>query len=175
MENLSLIVLILLSLVGYSAGAVSKAGRFVEVKPQIIDLILVVFIWTGAIYSRINLSLNKWILILIWLIIGIIIGRLVIFLRKLSKTKLLRNKEQKKVPRNLYIKLLENWKNFSNRMASFQSRIILSMFFFVFVLPFALAVKWLSDPLNIKHQSNESHWLPRKEIKIDLEQFRRQF
>jgi len=69
METISFIVLILLSLVGYSAGAVGKAGKFVELKPRVIDLILVVLIWIGAIYSRVTFDLNKWLLILMWIIL----------------------------------------------------------------------------------------------------------
>lgn len=48
MELISFIALILLSLVGYCAGAVSKAGKYVELKPQIIDLMLVTVIWPGC-------------------------------------------------------------------------------------------------------------------------------
>ena len=45
MDTLSFIALILLSLVGYSGGATGKAGKFADLKLQIIDLILVVIIW----------------------------------------------------------------------------------------------------------------------------------
>lgn len=175
METFSFIALILLSLVGYSVGAVGKAGKFVELKPQIIDLILVVLIWAGVIYSRINLNLNKWILIITWIILGIITGMLAMLPRNLSETKLPNNRVLKRASKNLHVKLLQNCKNFSNRIGSFQSRIIISLFFFTFVSPFALALKIFSDPLKIKHQSRESHWLPKKEINADLDQFRRQF
>lgn len=175
MEPFSFIALLLLSLVGYSVGAVGKAGKFVELKPQIIDLILVVLIWAGAIYSRINLNLNKWILIIIWIILGIITGMLAMLPRHLSEAKLSNNRVLKRASKNLHVKLLQNCKNFSNRTGSFQSRIIISLFFFTFVSPFALALKIFSDPLKIKHQSRESHWLPKKEINADLDQFRRQF
>lgn len=175
METTSLIVLIILPFVGYSGGAVGKAGKFVDLKPQIIDLILVVIIWAGAIYSRITFDLNKWLLILMWIILSIIIGVLAILFRKLSEENSSRNKELEKVPTNLLKNLWQSWENFSKRMGSFQSRIILSMFYFIFVSPFALAVKMFSDPLRIKHQSSKSHWLPKKEIKNELEQYRRQF
>jgi len=175
METFSFIALILLSLVGYSVGAVGKAGKFVELKPQIIDLILVVLIWAGVIYSRINLNLNKWILIIIWIILGIITGMLAMLPRNLSEAKLPNNRVLKRASKNLHVKLLQNCKNFSNRIGSFQSRIIISLFFFTFVSPFALALKIFSDPLKIKHQRRESHWLPKKEINADLDQFRRQF
>ena len=103
------------------------------------------------------------------------IGRLVILFRKLTEEKSSSNKEVEKVPTNLLKNLWQSWKNFSKRMGSFQSRIMLSLFFFIFVSPFALAVKIFSDPLKIKHKSSKSHWLPKKEIKYDLEQYRRQF
>ena len=175
METISFIVLILLSLVGYSGGAAGKAGKFAELKPQIIDLVLVVLIWAGAITSRIILDLNKWLLILIWIFIGIIIGILATWPRKLSREKTPILKEIKETSKNPIKNLWQNWKDFSKRMGSFQSKIILSFFFFIFVSPFALAVKVFSDPLRIKHPGSQSHWLPKKEIKTDLEQYKRQF
>ncbi len=175
METLSFIVLILLSLVGYSAGAVSRSGKFVELKPQIIDLILVVIIWIGAITSRVILGLNKWLLILIWVVLAIIIGILAVWPRRLSEEKTPSTKRLKGTSINPIKKLWQSWENFSKRMGGFQSRIILSLFYFIFVMPFALGVRIFSDPLNIKHQSSKSHWLPKKEIKTDLEQYRRQF
>jgi hypothetical protein len=36
-------------------------------------------------------------------------------------------------------------------------------------------VKAFSDPLGIKKYSKISHWLPKKDIGSDLEQYRRQF
>ena len=175
MKTLSFIVLIFSSLVGYSAGAAGKAGKFADLKPRIIDLILVVIIWTGAIYSRISFDLDKWFLILIWAILSIITGVLAVSLRKLPEEKSSSNKEPTRKPTNLFKKLWHSWKDFSQRMGSFQSRILLSLFFFIFISPFALAVKVFSDPLNIKNNTKKSQWLPKKEIKDELEQYRRQF
>jgi len=175
MEIISFIVLILLSLIGYSAGAVSRSGKFVELKPQIFDLILVVTIWIRAITSRIILGLNKWFLILIWVILSIIIGILAVWPRRLSEEKAPRTKKIKGTSKNPLKKLWQSWENFSKRRGNFQSRIIFSLFFFILVSPFALTVKMFSDPLNLKHQSSKSHWLFKKEIKNDLEQYKRQF
>jgi len=175
METLSFIVLILLSLVGYSGGASAKAGKLADIKPQIVDLIIVLLIWAGAIYSRIAFDLNKWLLILIWVVLSATIGVIAIFFRKPTKEKSSAKNLPEKLPKNPIKKLWQIWENFSKRMGSFQSRIILSLFFFIFVSPFALAVKIFSDPLNIKHQSSKSHWLPKKEINADLEQSKMQF
>ena len=175
METLSFIVLLLLSLVAYSGGAVGKAGKYIDLKPQIFDLVLVLFIWAGAIYSRIALDLNKWLMILIWVILSAIIGSLTILLRKQTRDKSPYNEETEKLPSNPFKKIWESWKNFSLRMGSFQSRVMLSLFFFVFVSPFGLAVKIFSDPLRIKHHSSKSHWIPKKEIETDIDQYRKQF
>ena len=104
METLLFIVLILLSLVGYFGGAVAEAGKFVDLKPQIIDVVLVSIIWAGAIYSRITFDLNKWLLILIWVILSIISGVLATLFRKLPEEKSLNKKEHAKVPTNLFKK-----------------------------------------------------------------------
>jgi len=175
MELISFIILIILCLVGYSGGAVGKARKFEDLKPQIIDLILVVIIWIGAITSRVILGLNKCLLILVWITLGIIIGILAIWSRKLSEEKAPTTKKLKGTSKNPIKKLWQSWKNFSKKMGSFQNRIIFSLFYFIFVTPFALAVKMFSEPLKIKHQSSKSHWLSKKEIKNDLEEYRRQF
>lgn len=175
MEVLSFVVLILLSLVTYSAGAVSQAGLLLDLKPQIIDLILVVMIWAGAIYSRITLDLNNWLLLVVWIIVSFTIGSLLTLARKVHMSKSLK-REDSEITSNGPIKnLWQRWKDFSKRMGSFQSKIILSLFFFLLVSPFALAVKIFSDPLRIKPKSEKSHWLVKKEIQSDLEHFRRQF
>ena len=87
MEIISFVVLILLSLVGYSIGAVGKAGKSVQLKPQVIDLILISCIWTGAILSRIALDLNKWFVVLVWIMLSILIAITAVWRRKLPKEK----------------------------------------------------------------------------------------
>lgn len=166
METLSYIALILLSLVGYSGGVAGKAGRSVDIKPQLIDLILVLLLWAGAIFSRIILDLNKWLMILIWVFIGGLIGILSVLPRKLQKQA-----QQKKKSKNLWTK----WKEFSQKMGSFQSKIILSLFFFIFITPFALGVKLFSDPLRIKQSSTPTYWVPKKTAKNNMEEYRKQF
>ena len=175
METISYIVLILLSLLGYSAGAVAKAGKHREVKPQLFDLGMVVLIWAGAIYSRTTLDLNKWLLILLWVVAGGIIGALVTWPRRLA-TKAAADREKSQGLTGPFIKRLwGKWKSFSKRMGSFQSRVILSFFFFFIVTPFALGVKIFADPLNTKSHNRKTHWLSRKQPAKSEETYRRQF
>jgi hypothetical protein len=60
-------------------------------------------------------------------------------------------------------------------MGAFQSRIIISFFYFLIASPFALAVKIFSDPLKLKHRESASYWNLKTGKKVDLEQSRRQF
>jgi len=175
METFSYIALILLSLVGYSGGVVGKAGKSRDVKPQLIDLVLVLFIWTGAIFSRIALDLNKWLMILIWIFIGSLIGIMSVLLRKLPKKTTQKKTEIEQYSKGKLRSLWTKWKAFSQKMGSFQSKTILSLFFFLFVTPFALGVKLFSDPLRIKLPSSSTYWLSKKEPKNNLEEYRRQF
>jgi len=180
MEVLSYIVLILFSLVGYAAGAVSKAGKSVQPKPEIIDLILVAVIWAGAIYSRMAVEADKWLLILVWVMLSAVIGVLAVWPRKslpeiASIEKTPGKKEAKQTSKNPVKKLWRAYQDFFIRVGAFQSGIVLSIIFFILISPFALGVKIFSDPLRLKHQDEESNWLPRISAKPDLEQSRRQF
>jgi hypothetical protein len=44
----------------------------------------------------------------------------------------------------------ELWKRFARKIGDFQARVLLILFYFVVLGPFALAVRWASDPLAIK-------------------------
>jgi hypothetical protein len=175
MDVISFIVLILLSLVGFSAGAVAKAGKSVQLKPQISDLILITVIWAGAIYSRIVLDINRWLVIILWLILSGSIGTFSVWLRQVPAEKDLSEKEPLKIAKNFLQGLWQSWRSFSIRMGNFQSRIVLSLFFFTIVTPFALTLKTFSDPLRIGYRGSESNWLPRMQSENNLERFKRQF
>ncbi len=50
------------------------------------------------------------------------------------------------------------WKGVAHKIANFQARLILTLFYFVVVTPFALRVKLFSDPLQL---SASKGWLSR--------------
>jgi hypothetical protein len=153
---------------------VSKAGRGRELKPQIIDLLLIIIIWGGAVYSRLVLDINKWLLILIWLILSFFIGILAVWPRKLVTIKPSGGQIQGNIPQNIFKKLWHSWVGFSRKLGEFQSRLIMSMLFFILVSPLAPFVKIFSDPLRTKKFTKNSYWLPRAKSETDLEHFRRQ-
>ena len=52
------------------------------------------------------------------------------------------------------------WKPVAHRLANFQARVVLSLFYFVVLAPFALGMKLTADPLRQRPQA-VSAWLPR--------------
>jgi len=174
MEVISCIVIILLCMFGYSTGAVIKAGHGRELKPQIIDMLLIIVIWAIAIYSALVLNMHRWLLVLTWLILSVFIGILSIWPRKLSVVKPLATQVHKDTSRKILTKAWRGWGNFSKQIGGFQSRLILSLLYFILASLLALFVKIFSDPLRIKGSTKDSYWLPKAKGENSLEQFRRQ-
>ncbi len=180
MEIIAFIILILLSQLGYSIGAVAKAGKSAELKPQIIDLLLLLAIWASGIYFGLTINFSNWFMILIWLCLGIITGVVAVLPRKLNTKTVpqkaigtVENKDNKSM--NLFKRLWNNYKEFMTRVGRFQTAVSLAFFFFIVATPIALAVKMTSDPLGLKYHDNKTQWLDRIETKADLEQSKRQF
>jgi len=175
-EALSYIVLVLLSLVGYSGGAAGRAGKNTDLKPIVLDLILVVLIWSAAIYSRLTLNFNKWLMILVWVAVSAVVGIVAVTLRRLPRAIQSEQEDTEEVPSTFFKRVWHRWRSFSKRMGSFQSRILLSLFFFIVVSPAAVFIRALGDPLRIKKaKATESYWLTKTESSTELEDYRRQF
>jgi hypothetical protein len=68
----------------------------------------------------------------------------------------------------------EAWKSVARKISNFQARILLTLFYFLIVLPFALALRWISDPLAIKPRTPRG-WRPKVSEATDLESARRQY
>ena len=58
--------------------------------------------------------------------------------------------------------LWELWKRAAKTIGDFQARVLLTLFYFVILAPFALAVRWGSDPLALKAGAPRG-WHPRGE------------
>ena len=174
METLSFIVLILLTILAYSGGSASAAGKHTESRPQALDLLLVLVLVAAAVYSRLTFGLNRWLLILIWVSISALVALAAGRLRKTSEGGPPFKGSFEGPPGRGLKGLWQRWSEFSKRMGAFQSRILLSLVFFLLVSPFALAVRVFSDPLGLKPRPEGSYWLPKKEDVADLESYRRQ-
>ena len=59
---------------------------------------------------------------------------------------------------NLIKKFWEKWQIFGHKVGNFQARLILSLFYFIVICPFAAVVKFGSKPLRLRI-SNGSNWL----------------
>jgi len=67
------------------------------------------------------------------------------------------------------------WRRIGRIVADAQARLVLTAFFFTIVAPFALAVRWATDPLALRPRGRRG-WRPRAEAPgTPLERARRQF
>jgi hypothetical protein len=72
-------------------------------------------------------------------------------------------------------RLWVGWKSIAHKIGTFQSRVLLTGFYFLILAPFGLGVRLLSDPLRLKRQ-HHSHWLGKENATADSrEHARRQF
>jgi hypothetical protein len=75
-------------------------------------------------------------------------------------------------------KLWSHWLVLARKIGQFQSRIILTLFYFVLVTPFALITRLFTDPLHIRRRSldgAQSGWVERKTRDVDLAASQKQF
>jgi hypothetical protein len=172
MEALSIIALILITLAAYSAGVALGTGKGAESKPGIADILIMLALWTAALASRSVFHFGKWLSIPIWLVLGLAAGGLAGLVRRPVAKK---PAEPDPVPAGgAWTRAWGRWKAFSLRMGSFQSRIILSLIYFIFILPFGLGVRLFSDPMLIRKKKVPSYWLPKREFPATLDEFKRQ-
>jgi len=65
---------------------------------------------------------------------------------------------QMSLPRRIW----EGWKKIARKIGDFNARVILTVFYLVLLMPFAIVVKLFTDPLEIKKNARTG-WLPREE------------
>lgn len=71
--------------------------------------------------------------------------------------------------------LWSRWKVLAQKIGTFQSKILFSLFYFLVMPPFAVIVKLFSDPLGLK-KSSSAKWHPKEARQNDfLKESRRQF
>ena len=105
--------------------------------------------------------------IILWLMIGLVLGMVLARLRIRSYPKA--------QPLDMGLGLWDAWKGFAGRMGNYQSRVLMSFIYFIIVLPFGVGVTLLSDPLNIKRPQSPSNWHPKElPLKPSIEDAREQ-
>jgi hypothetical protein len=76
--------------------------------------------------------------------------------------------------RGLFTRAWERWKVIAHKIGNFQARLILVIFYFVIVPPFALIVKLFKDPLSLRPPRKESLWVEGPVADSSLSAARRQ-
>lgn len=72
-------------------------------------------------------------------------------------------------------RIWDKYKIYAGYIGDFQSRWLLTVFYFTIAVPFALIGKFLIDPLEIHDKPTTSGWLQRREASSDIQSARQQF
>jgi hypothetical protein len=171
MEIIGKIFLLLIALVGYSGGAVLGA-RGKRAMPGLTDLVLVGGLCAGVLAT--GDAVARWLVLLLWLGGGLLLGAGVGSLRAGS----LATERQDSAPSHGNVsgfkRLKTAWAEFAVRMGNFQSRILVMGLYFSVVVPFGWGVRLLGDPLAMRKTPQGSGWVSRQKDTGSVEEARRQ-
>ena len=67
------------------------------------------------------------------------------------------------------------WQIWMHDIGNFQSRVLLTVFYFTALVPFALLTRALADPFDRRRRDKASTWHPWAERKTSLDAARRQY
>ncbi len=174
---------VLLSLVGYSAGAVLVArGR--EFYPSLLDLLVVLALWVAAFVVRGQIAAHGW-AVLVALGLGLVVGLVLTAARfalsdappPMPKSELPEHAQEKggtAVSLSLVRRLWQKWGEFGAQLGAVQGRLLMGFFYFIFVTPFALGFKLLSDPLHMKQRPPSTTWMAKDSLDTTITTAREQ-
>lgn len=184
METLSIIVLIMLTMVGYSSG-VTLASRGKNVPPALADLLIVFVLWVIALRTRLDvlevIGGSRFILLILWLMMAMGIG--------FVKTKIAYRNGMDKIPdtelpehaqvkvaqsSNLFKRAWEGWKVFAAEMGHVQGGLFMGYFYFIVVTLFGIGARIFTDPMALKATPVNSGWIERRPLDKTLEEAREQ-
>jgi hypothetical protein len=170
MDFFGALALILLTLVGYSCGAVI-AGREKNKPLGLFDFGMAVLILALALATR--PILGRWLATAIWFILA---GLGSALLRKVRYKD--RRTEDRASPTAAEKRLLRRtwnwWKTFATEMGNYQGRLLFAFFYFIAVTPFGIGVRLFSDPLKVRHRGGTTFWLERTPLSQELASAREQ-
>ena len=67
------------------------------------------------------------------------------------------------------------WKKISTKIAVFQSKILLTVLYFILITPVAIISKFTGDPLKLKYTEASSWWEDREKEELSATTLKRQF
>ncbi|MCB8991609.1 MAG: hypothetical protein H6664_07675 [Ardenticatenaceae bacterium] len=170
---LSAIGVILLALVGYSAGVVLVA-RNREFYPSLLDLLVILTLWIVSFVARSQMAAHGW-SVLAALALGVVVGLVLTLARfavsdappPIPKSELPEHARESggtAVPLTLLRRLWQSWSHFGAQLGAVQGRLLMGFFYFIFVTPFALGYKLASDPLHMKQRPTSTTWEPKETL-----------
>ena len=171
MDFLGGLALVLLTLAGYSIGAVIGA-RDRSPAPRLLDLAAVAVLCIIGLFSRSVLDIGAWTAIGIWMGAG---GTVSFLLSSARRTYARTRTSWIGKSGSFLTRCWEGWKGLAIEMGSYQSRILLAFFYFLVVTPFGILVRLFSDPLKTKSLARLSFWEDRSEIRGEVSAAKRQF
>jgi hypothetical protein len=77
-------------------------------------------------------------------------------------------------PQSIWLRAWEGWKRFAHKLGVFNTRVIMSILYFLVVLPTGLIFKALSDPLQLT-EPKDTNWVPLPQHDHNLDTARQQF
>ena len=180
MNVLSIIVLVMVNLVGFSSG-VTLARKSRPAQIHIIDLVLVVILWIGAFGTRD--ILGHWAVIGVWLVVALLVGYIKTLLIYFDTVEIMPESELPEHARQtgehdknigLLRRMWRGWTHFAERMGNVQGRLLMSFFYFIVVTPFALFFQLFNDPLQLQVTEEEATWQPKEQVDLTLREAREQ-
>ena len=87
-----------------------------------------------------------------------------------------KKKDEAKAQESLLRRIWEGWKKIARKIGDFNARVILSVFYLVLLMPFAVLVKLFTDPLEIKKSAGKGWHLTEDKPGVSpMEKAARQF
>jgi len=165
------LALILLTLVGYSSGAVI-AGRRTKEPLGLLDFGIAVLFLFMALGTR--PVFGKWFAIPIWLILAGWGSALMTEIRYKGRgTKKIDRRETSGI--GPFRQSWKWWKLFATDLGNYQGRVWFTFFYFLVVTPFGIGVRLFSDPLKVKEGGEKTCWSERTLVADKFEAGRDQF
>ena len=168
---LSGLVLVFLTMLGYSSGAV-LVRRNKKVGPNLLDLAMLVVLCVLALTTQ--PMLGRWAAILVWFVLAGITSAPLTGARIKSYEERKRTDSPKRDTRWV-CQAVSKWKGFVAEIGNYQGGVLLAFFYFTIVTPFGLLVQMLGDPLGKKHRARTSMWIERKASDQTLQAMHDQF
>ena len=154
----------------YSAGStLGSKGR--KTAPSLVDFVMIIAICVVAANTR--HLIGTFVFYPLWIVSVPLIATVASFRHR--KLPLPDIKTNDTVPTSFLGNAKAKWLNFSHQAGGYSSRVMLTGFYFIFVTPYAIAIRLLSDPLELRKPKSGTMWVKRESMKNTMSDFRKQF